>query len=157
MADPRNAHAPTMRGAAVGFGESRHPQRTSTPDRLRLPATRDAGLRHPPYGKEVLAELQRGREPNVRLFCGRDAWQKAERWRKGFGPGSALVLPRAEDPSAFRWPRMYGVIVDYPEDSPAALERKQALASALIRDGVEFVLMKHEGKPIIARAAQGGA
>lgn len=133
------------------------PRSSREGDRLRLPAGARAGLRLPPFGKELCAELERGRSPNVRLFCDRDAWVRADQWRIACGPGSALVLPHDADPEAFRWPAVDGLLVIYREGSPRALERKQALAMALIRDGVGFVLLEHLGKPIVARAAQGGA
>jgi len=114
-------------------------------------------LRLPPFGKELLAELAKGRRPNVRLFCDRDAWVRAEQWRVASGPGSALVLPHGADPEMFRWPPIDGLVVTYRDRTPGAMERKRQLALALIRDGVDFVLLEHAGQPIIARAAKGGA
>lgn len=111
------------------------------------PLNLDAATIHPrrnaPYACEVTAELTKGRNPNVYLFVGADAWERAERRRIQYGPGSALALQDETDPSALRWPRLDTLVVAWPDTTPAAYSRKLKLAQALIRDGVRFAAIEH--------------
>lgn len=66
---------------------------------------------YPPYAREYLKELKRGRWPNTFIFCGNDSWQRADKRRITHGPGSGLVLPSKSNPSDFKWPRFESVIV----------------------------------------------
>lgn len=58
----------------------------------------------PPFGRAVVAKLNRGERPNVWVYGGSRAWEEA-RWRTyHIGPGTALLLPPGDDPNGYRWP-----------------------------------------------------
>ena len=80
---------------------------------------------------------------HLRENLGADAWERAERRRIQFGPGSALVLQDETAPDALRWPRLDVLVIAWPDTTPAAYSRKLKLAQALIRDGVRFAAIEH--------------
>jgi hypothetical protein len=110
---------------------------------LNLDAAAIRACRNAPYAREVTAELAKGRNPNVYLFVGADAWERAERRRIQHGPGSALVLLDETAPDELRWPRLDTLVVAWPDKTPAAYAGKLKLAQALIRDGVRFAAIEH--------------
>jgi hypothetical protein len=110
---------------------------------LNLDAARNRPRRNAPYACEVTAELAKGRSPNVYLFVGADAWERAESRRIQHGPGSTLVLQDETAPDALRWPPLDALVVLWPDQTPAAYTRKLKLAQTLIRDGVRFAAIEH--------------
>ena len=110
---------------------------------LNLDAATISPRRNAPYACEVTAELAKGRSPNVYLFVGADAWERAVSRRIQHGPGSALVLLDDNAPDTLRWPRLDTLVVVWPDNTPAAYARKLKLAQALIRDGVRFAAIEH--------------
>ena len=132
--DPR-----TRRETALNPRDAIGGQRTDAPP-----------LRLAPYGREVNDALRQGRQPSVYLFSGARSWDRAERRRLQFGPGTALVLPCAIPPSDLCWPRLDAVLVAWPDSSSHAYRRKVELARALIRDGVRFAVIEHEPQWISA-------
>jgi hypothetical protein len=94
-----------------------------------------------PYGREVAeavarATQQRARLPDVLLYAGPDAWERAKHRREGLGPGHALVLPPGADPATLRWPAIpCGLVVDargVPREVGVALGR------VLVTDGTPY-------------------
>jgi hypothetical protein len=99
----------------------------------------------------VLAELAKGRVPNVYIFAGRDAWQRAERRRIAFGPGTALVAPRGEDPAGFIWPVLDSCFI-YARDIPRGDAVR--LAAAIVGAGTRFAaLLGPNDEPMAFRSA----
>ncbi len=94
-------------------------------------------MKRAPYAREVETLLQAGREPNVWLFCGPDAWDNAKQCRQIHGPGSALVLPPGDDPAAYRWPPVDGLLL-HPGGAEGATVRD--LVRAVLRSGVRVVI-----------------
>lgn len=131
---------------------------TAETERLRaLYGTREAPLRvdpvklgkkAPPFGREVAAELAAGRPVNCIVFAGPKAWERAKRRRASLGPGSAMVLPAGEDPAAFRWPKLPGVLADARDLDYAGA---YALARSLASGGSAPVYVVTSGDSIIVR------
>ena len=94
--------------------------------------------RLPPYGREVLGELAKGRKPNVYIFAGAEAWSLAEGRRTRFGIGTALVAPANESPAAFAWPRLDACFVD-ARNIPRIDAVK--LGAAILGAGTRFVAL----------------
>lgn len=110
--------------------------------RVVIDGSATRGSRRPPYGAEVEGVLATGRQPNLYVFAGDEAWERAKRRRKVHGQGSALVLPDDAEPEALRWPPVDAVVVAWPP--PSEYARKVGLARALIRDGVRYACIEHE-------------
>lgn len=88
------------------------------------------GGKAPPFGRDVAAEHSAGRPVNCIVFAGPKAWERAKRRRAALGPGSAMVLPLGEDPAAFKWPKLPGVLADARSlDYEAAFALARAIAS----------------------------
>jgi hypothetical protein len=111
-------------------------------DVVPLDAPQLAGNRKPPYAKEVLERVARGETPNVYVFTGDAAWDRAEARRHRFGSGTALVLPKESDPAWFCWPALDAEVVD-----ARTLTRQKAieLGTVLIACGTRFVAMSAAG------------
>lgn len=95
-------------------------------------------LRMPPYGREVAAALDTGRNVNCYLFAGNDCWKRAQRRREQHGQGSTLLLPFGDDPRDYRWPSVDALVCAVGDMERALVER---LARALIRDGVRYACL----------------
>jgi hypothetical protein len=76
--------------------------------------------------------------PNVYVFAGRDAWERAERRRIAFGPGTTLVAPSGEDPAAFAWPILDSCFI-YAQGIPRGDAVR--LAAAIVGAGTRFVAL----------------
>lgn len=89
----------------------------------------------PPYGREFRAARQARKYINPWLYCGRRAFELAERR----GPGR-LVLPEGADPSTFDWRLVAGldVVVRWPGASTPEVDQLGAL---LVRAGARSVLV----------------
>jgi hypothetical protein len=142
--NPRNAHAPTMRGAnGAELGGRLHRNHTA----IELePADLSGARRWCPYGREVDAS-----PGNVYVYAGPHAWDRATRRRAAHGNGSTLLLPPDCEPAEMRWPRMpRGCLVDGRD-----ITRQQAvaLAVAIVTAGtpLAFVVRDDEGFPVAAR------
>jgi len=94
-----------------------------------------SAARLPPYGKEFRAARQAGRYVNPWLFCGRRAFELAERR----GPGR-LVLAEGADPGDFDWSLVRGldVVARWPGASTQEVDQLGAL---LVRAGARSVLV----------------
>jgi len=93
-----------------------------------------AGLRRPPYAREVTEAIAGGKQPNVRLYaCRPDPWSPARKHRETFGPGSAMVLPVDVNPESIRWPPVAELVANITGLPGGTLH---ALARALVRDGL---------------------
>jgi hypothetical protein len=97
-----------------------------------------------PYAREIEEAQRRGLHPNVRIFCGPNAWDRARRHRERFGEASATLLPPYIAPLDLRWPRLSDVVVDI---SGADGQVIRELANALVRDGAHVVYMLDPQKP----------
>jgi hypothetical protein len=95
-----------------------------------------AKVRAAPYAVEIEEAIRLGRRPNVRLFAGREAWERAQRHRDRFGPASALVLPPGENPLELRWPRLSDLVADIRGVDGQTV---RDLGTALIRAGARLV------------------
>ena len=89
-----------------------------------------------PYARVVERQQRAGRQPNVYVFSGADAWQRAADRERALGIGTALVLPRGADPASFAWPALPSVLVDASDLDGATLQR---LVASLIRAGIQLV------------------
>lgn len=127
-------------GAAENLRGLYRPQQFTAPPRRRKC----------PYHDEVANAVTAGLNPNAFLYAGPDCWQRAERRRSQHGPGSALVLPRGTAPEALRWPPVDALVVDARDLSGAD---REALARALVRDGVRYACIVFEGGAINVRAS----
>jgi hypothetical protein len=110
---------------------------------LEVEAATQSGTKRCPYFGEV-AEAMRTGNPNVYLFAGPKAWDRARRRRTQHGPGSALILPDDENPLDLRWPAVDALMVVWPDSG--AYRRKLLLGQALVRDGVRYACIEHEPK-----------
>lgn len=72
MADPRNAHAPTMRGAAVGFGESRLRNHTGTPPDVDVLLSRLDRVRQFGKGWSARCPAHQDRQASLSVTIGND-------------------------------------------------------------------------------------
>lgn len=101
------------------------------------------GYRRVPFYMEVEQQLKLGIQPNVFLYAGLNCWGRALARRDVLGPGTALVLPDGEKPSALRWPPIDSLVVVWPNYGTQDHKMKIELAQALIRDGVRFIVIDH--------------
>ncbi len=102
-----------------------------------------AGMKRAPYALEVEQLLAAGKVPNVYVFAGANAWQRANARRDQHGPGSALVLPDDENPASLKWPAVDTVVVCWPRSALKDYGRRIELAQALIRDRVRFAAIEN--------------
>lgn len=87
-----------------------------------------------PYRHEVDAALAAGRHPDVIVFTGPLAHERAEQRRIHYGPASSLVLPEGHHPDEFGWPPLTHVAVACDQFSPRlAAEMKTAIKTACTR------------------------
>jgi hypothetical protein len=93
-------------------------------------------LKAAPYCVEIEAARKAGKPCNVRLFAGKNAWERAQRHRDRFGPASVLVLPPGSNPLCLRWPRIPDLVADITGMDGAIV---RDLGAALIRDGAVLV------------------
>lgn len=126
-----------------------------------LPATRGAAAgKLPPFGREVEAAARTGFMPvgGVNIFhqpdsiTGQDAWQLAEWSRQHLGPGSAMVLPAGDAPSAYRWPGLAARVVLWAHSM--GREEAVALATALIESSAysRIEVLGGQGGPVTVLA-----
>ena len=112
--------------------------------------------RLPPYAREVVEGMRAGGNPNVRLYANRpDPWSMARQHRYTFGPASTMVLPVDEEPEAFRWPPLGGLIANITGLDGELVRR---LGACLIGSGVRVAYLldaDHAERGI--RAVAGGA
>ena len=101
-------------------------------------------MKRPPYAKEVEAILRTRREPNVWLFAGPDAWNKAKECRRIHGPGASLLLPPGDDPAGYQWPPVDGLML--VADAEGDLIRD--LVRAVLAAGVRVVIELRHGSAI---------
>lgn len=97
-------------------------------------------MKRPPYSREVETILQTGREPNVWLFAGPDAWDKAKECRRTHGRGSALLLPPGDDPAGYCWPPVDGLMLIADADGEITRELVRAVLAAGVRVVIELRL-----------------
>jgi hypothetical protein len=92
----------------------------------------------PPYGREVADAVHTGKNPNVYVFAGADAWKRASNRRDARGPGETMLLPPGEDPTAYRWPAVPGgvLIVAIGQSRQVAFN----LAQVVVSDGTPRAL-----------------
>ena len=109
---------------------------------IEVEALQVNGVKRAPYAIEVEQLLAAGKVPNVYLFAGASAWQRANARRDQHGPGSALVLPDDEDPASMKWPAVDTVVVCWPRSALKDYGRRIELAQSLIRDGVQFATIE---------------
>lgn len=110
---------------------------------IELPAEIRMGLRLPPYGQEVAKALSAGGGRNVFAFGGEFCWARAQRRRASHGVGSALVIPDRAEPWQYRWPAVRELLVAWPDSGHHVYRAKLDLARALIRDGVQLVVIEN--------------
>jgi len=110
---------------------------------IEVEALQVNGVKRAPYAIEVEQLLAAGKVPNVYLFAGASAWQRANARRDQHGPGSALVLPDDEDPANLKWPAVDAVVVCWPRSALKDYGRRIQLAQALIRDRVRFAAIEN--------------
>lgn len=110
---------------------------TATPSRIA------SSGRLAPYARAVLDLLRAGKNPNVYLFAGSDAWSQAEYRRRTHGEGSILALPPGDYPRAYRWPAL-DALVAIPGDCDG--ERFRALVRSLLLTGCRCVVEVRHGQ-----------
>ena len=110
---------------------------------IEVEALRVAGIKRAPYAAEVEQLLAAGKVPNVYVFAGPSAWQRANARRERHGLGSAIVLPDDEEPAHLKWPAVDAVVVCWPRSAVPDYRRRLGLAQALIRDGVQFATIEN--------------
>lgn len=135
--------------ASTGLGHAHHIEG----EPLELSASQIVPRRPAPYANEIERALTAWWEPNVKLYAGDGAWDRAKAMRGAFGPLAAMVLPDEDDPESLRWPALRTVVVLYPDGSPTAYRRKLGIARALVRDGVECAWIEHWPAPLVVRSA----
>lgn len=119
----------------------------STKTRRRLPPYAHAlrvALSQPAGWCQFMGTSADGTKPTLWVLAGSGAWDMAREWkalRRLF-----LVLPPGEAPAGFNWSVLAGhdpVILKVAGDLAAT--EVQALVLALMRDGVQRVLLADEG------------
>lgn len=99
----------------------------------------------PPYGREVMAALDAGEFPNVRLYaCRPDPWTPARKHRDSFGTGTAMVFPVDANPDTIQWPPLRNIVVNITGLPGGALHE---LARALVRDGCRLAYLLDADHP----------
>jgi hypothetical protein len=100
-------------------------------DVVPIEANELRATRMPPYAREVVSALTSGRLLNVAVFAGPDAWDQAEARRASHGPGSAMVLPKSDDPANFSWPIVNNglLVVALGQSRACAFSLARAIAS----------------------------
>ena len=88
-----------------------------------------------PYGNSVSAAS------NLFIFAGPDAWERAQQ-RK---PGNAMVLPKGDQPKAYKWPINGLKVMLIWKDSTR--ESVIDFGEHLIQSGAELVVAPFEGEP----------
>ncbi len=116
-----------------------------------------AQIKLPPYAREVIAVLAAGKVPNVYVFAGPDAWERAQRHRAARGAGSAIVVP--DEPELFDWSFLHGhaVILNPTSITPANRAPYVALAAEMIRAGIRFVAASDGCETFAMRALERAA
>jgi hypothetical protein len=112
----------------------------------------------PLYAREVIAASAAGRSPNVYVFAGDSAWQRAQRRRWAHGAGSAVAVPLDSEPGAFDWTFLRGQAVVLAAEAITPINRPEyvALAAELIVAGVRFVAAS-DGRETFSMRGQGRA
>jgi len=101
----------------------------------------------PPYAKQLASHPDK---PilGVRVYTGKDAWDKAKKWNTPENAGvPGLVLPEGEHPDSFRWP-VRNHSVDIYRTSPIDPELQTSLARALLSAGAIIVIATQSGENI---------
>ncbi len=105
--------------------------------------TKKGQLPLPPYGRQVLARLERDEHPNIWLFGGGRAWEEA-RWHNQYiGRGTAMLLPLNEDPYYYYWPvKGLTLMLVWLDDLRQEVTWYQItkFGRALVRDGAVLVV-----------------
>ena len=101
-------------------------------------------MKRAPYAREVEKVLATGRQPNVWMYSGNDAWDRAKQCRRCHGPGSTLLLPPGEDPASYRWPAVDGLLLYTDTDT----QTTTALVRALLTAGVRVVIEERPGRAV---------
>ncbi len=138
-----NKNAPA-RGIGRGAKRTYYPRKFSTTPPRRLP----------PYGRRLAAVLARpdtwpwyvgtspdGRHVTILTLCGPGCWDRAHTWETGAEHRLFVVAPSGEAPDRYDWRILRGhdpILIDPCGDVSGP--EIQALAAALIRDGVERAL-----------------
>lgn len=110
---------------------------------IEVEALQVDGVKRAPYALEVEQLLAAGKIPNVYVFAGASAWQRANARRDQHGLGSAMVLPDDEEPAHLKWPAVDAVVVCWPRSTQPDYRRRIELARALIRDNVRFATIEN--------------
>lgn len=112
--------------------------------------TRSAAL--PPFGREVMSALAGCKAPNVYVFTGADAWERARRRRAAHGKGSAVIAPREPRSRDWRFLRGQAVVLRPTEITTANRAACIALAAELVMAGVPFVAVSDGTDTFAVRA-----
>jgi hypothetical protein len=89
-----------------------------------------------PFSRLILEAQRAGRHPNVYLFAGSDAWDRAQWRHRTHGEGTALVLPPDREPEALIWPCLDSLVI-VPGDCDG--ERFRRLVVALLKAGCRCI------------------
>ncbi len=118
---------------------------------IRLEAQANQANRAAPYSRAIFAALAEGKQPNVFVYAGPRAWERATaRHRPALGL-YATLLPKDVAPEDLRWP---------PAPTPLVIAegvpRRDAvrLGAALIASGCVAALVVYEGELLTFRASR---
>jgi hypothetical protein len=94
----------------------------------------------PPYARETVAAIATGKPPNLYVFTGPRAWERAQRRRTEHGVGSAIVVEQDALAGAYDWRFLSGLAVVLSADQITVRNRPAliALAAELVAAGVRF-------------------
>ncbi len=101
-----------------------------------------AQIKSPPYAREVIAVLAAGGVPNVYIFAGPDAWERAQRRRAVRGPGAPLSLRMLPGLIDWSFLRGHAVILHATTITPANRAKYVALTAEMVGAGIRFVAVK---------------
>lgn len=143
-------------GATAGFknadlgGQRRN--LTTVPLAAATLATR---RKYAPFAREIADLIACGGAPNVYVFAGDGAWDRAARRRSIHGPGSAAVMPADVEPEALRWPAGIDALCLVAFGLPRAHVIR--MAQAIVTAGIRCVMVTGEFPAIVRSALPGGA
>lgn len=107
-----------------------------------------------PFGRAIAEAIAAGSHPNVFVFAGAGAWDRAARRRFQHGPTSATVIPSDTAPEALRWPSGLDAICLVADSLPRADAVRTA--QAIVTAGVRAVVALGEHRFIVRSAPPGG-
>lgn len=141
-----NENPPAL--ARSGDGRSHSDGHQGQRQHIPLSVPRSSARARPPYSLEIAAAVKAGQQPNVFVFTGPRAWERA---RTRHNPAQGLfatLLPPGHAASDFQWPPMPTpfVVAD-------GIERAEAvsLGAALVACGCRSAVVVWQRETIILR------